>query len=46
MNGAQLEIYPTSGRSLPHDDRGVTNLRMFCVDGGMIEGVNLDKDER
>ena len=40
MNGVQLEIYPTG--DILHDDRGATNLRMFCMDGVKIEGENFD----
>ena len=38
INGAELQIYPSGNGAWGHDDRGATNLRMFCLDGGVIEG--------
>ena len=36
FNGVEIEIYP-KGAS---DERGATNLRMFCGDGLKMEGKN------
>ena len=42
INGAQLEIYPTCS-TWKCDDRGATNIRMFCIDGKKLESYNPDE---
>ena len=41
IHGVAIEIYPKGG--ILSDQRGATNLKMYCSDGTRLEATNNDK---